>query len=173
MKTIWMYSLVLLAGLFPAQSSFGSTITWDWTYTSDGYSGGGSFTTASTTVSGTSEYLVSDVTGIWNGAEITGIATRGSFGGNDNLIFASLPQLDFSGLAFTTATGEYNMFYTGSKYEVCLTVACTGGVSPGMFSATPAPVPEPSFAILDGIIALGAMAFGWQQRRRRSVAAAW
>ncbi len=142
MKTILIRSLVLMAGLFATQSSFASTLVWDWTYTSADYNGSGTFMTAS----GTSDYLVTDVTGLWNGDEITGIAARGTFGGNDNLIDDTQPQLDFSGLAFATTTGEYNMFYSGSQYEVCLTAGCTGGVGPGTFSAISAVSPGSSIA---------------------------
>jgi hypothetical protein len=152
--TALVRSVVLLGSLFAVEPSFASVI-WDWTYTSTAYSGSGTMSTGSTTAPSTDFYLVTDITGTWNNVPITGLAPSGTFGGNDNFLAPSLPQLDFSGLAFTTETGEYNMFYNGSQYEVCLTAGCTGGVGPGSFSATIATTPEPSFAPFGAIIIMG------------------
>ena len=162
----FLRGMVLLGSFFIVQP-LSASIIWDWMYTSTDYSGSGTFTTASTTVPGTNVYLVTDITGTWDDMPITGLATAGTFGGNDNLLGASLPQLDFSGLAFIVETGEYNMFYNLTQYEVCLTATCTDGVGPGNFVATAASTssPEPAFAPLDGLLLMAIATFGVRRRR--------
>ena len=65
-------------------------------------------------------YLVSGISGSWNGASILSLLSPGTFDGNDNLLFGADPHLTVNGLSFAVngvgddGTGNVNVFYFGS-----------------------------------------------------------
>ena len=79
--------------------------------------------TATATGAG-NEFLVTGISGTWNGVAITSLLAPNSFGGNDNLIYTADPKLTDNGLAFTVngagdqGDGRVNVYYTpGSGYS--------------------------------------------------------
>jgi hypothetical protein len=65
-------------------------------------------------------YLVSGISGSWNGASILSLLSPGIYGGNDNLLFAANPHLTGNGLSFAVngvgddGTGNVNVYYSGT-----------------------------------------------------------
>jgi PEP-CTERM motif-containing protein len=66
-------------------------------------SGSGTLTTNA--LSGGS-YLVTGITGTFDGSAIASLLAPGGFAGNDNLLFPTSPQLDGVGLSFQTTNGD-------------------------------------------------------------------
>jgi len=66
-------------------------------------------------------YTITGAWGNWNGVPITGIESPGAYGGNDNLLFASGPALDYQGVAFTVngpgddGSGNVNLYYDAGQ----------------------------------------------------------
>jgi hypothetical protein len=81
----------------------------DFSYTGDGFSGSGDFTTG---VVG-SPYQIIAISGIANGEAITGLS---SYAGSDNQLFFPGPlYADFGGISFSTVSASYNLTdFTGS-----------------------------------------------------------
>jgi hypothetical protein len=149
---------LILAALFLA-SPARAQMVWDWTYTTTdpyvaSYSGGGTFTTDSSTSTNGSfvGYQVTDVTGTWTevspatttDTSIIGVVSPGGLDNNDNLVAVSSLQLDDDGITFNTASGtEYNISDTGGEYVAESTDNFFD--SGGIFTATEVstPVPEP------------------------------
>jgi hypothetical protein len=142
-------ALVFCAPALPAD------ITWDWSYSSNQFTGSGTLTTDSTLTTGVGGFMgyrILDISGtIGTGVIpdlITGLLPPGGFQSNDNLLGPSLPQLDFpGGVSFSTTGGLYNIDYPGSPlYEArnSLGVTDTGA---GTFAAR-IETPEPATAVL-------------------------
>jgi len=154
----------LLAATLALPMSANAVVYWDWSWSGNG-TGSGSLTTDD--LSGTS-YLITDMMGIWNGANITGLLAPGSYGSNDNLLFDDLPQLTFNGVSFGTnvvSSSQVNLFW--SEYlKNYAGVETQRNIRGGTFTATQvAPVPEPeTYALmLAGLALVGAAA-----RRRKA-----
>jgi hypothetical protein len=116
-------------------------------------------TTDNTLTNGASNVI--GISGERNGIAITGLS---SYAGSDQLLFQLDPYVDFSGVSFTTATGDdYNLFTTDIGYfEVSSTADLNGyGASGVAFASgfTVTDVPEPlSMAVLGvGMIGIGAV----------------
>jgi hypothetical protein len=97
---------VLAAGLalpFYA-ASLRADMTWDWSYSSNQFTGSGTLTTDSTLTSGTYEIL--DISGTMGTRAKPGliqyIFPPDNYLSNDNLLAPSQPQLDSFGVAFAT-----------------------------------------------------------------------
>ena len=154
---------------FSGQARAG-VLNWDWSYQTidpgdTSYSGSGTFTTEDTTMTngGFTGYLITGITGTMNAETITGIVAPGGFGGNDNLVAVSSPQLDNSGFTFLTDAGTwYNPFWDASYSAGSENDSGYGGGSDylGNFSADV--VPEPSQY---GSLVFLAVAFGIAWRR--------
>jgi hypothetical protein len=135
-----------------------STI-WNWTYSSNIYSGSGTFTTDSitTSVGGFTGYLIESATGTWNGLPVT--LAPNAFGGNDDLLGASSPFLDDNGATFMTSADSFNIYYNGFGYQAYGAIGAPDNANGQFFArvTTPTPAaatPEPgSIAlVLTGVV---------------------
>jgi hypothetical protein len=116
-------------------------------------SGGGLLTYSAI---GGGEFLVTGISGTFDGAAITSLLTVGSCcapPNNDNLLFLSGgPLLDEGGIAFSTSAGaDFNLYYGGINGLMQMASTpyadiATPGAGYGVFA-----VPEPSTVALFGI----------------------
>ena len=99
-------------------------------------------------------YLVSGISGSWNGASILSLLSPGTFGGNDNLLFGADPHLTGNGLSFAVngvgddGTGNVNVWYdssTGAYTESSANVDFTQNFN---LSQTLSQTPEPASVTL-------------------------
>jgi hypothetical protein len=160
LKIIKTSVLIALGCLWNMAAIAQGTLTWNWTYAGwQNVSGTGTLTTAAslTTNGSNTGYLITGITGTWNPgsalhgsvAAITGLiavgtmisGSDGTF--NDNLLLGiSTPQLDGSGFAFNTSSGQYSLSY---YFNFCNASDNLNYVVGGDFSAISAsPVPEPT-----------------------------
>jgi hypothetical protein len=112
-------------------------LLWDWTYSSTVYSGSG---TLSTDGVGNPQ-TIETFTGTWNGEAITALLAPGNIGGNDNLLAAPPPQLDGSGLSFSTNSDQFNIFRVSAVNYGAFGFNGIFDGGTGLFSATPANTP--------------------------------
>jgi hypothetical protein len=115
MRSVFKGILVATALTF---SGAASALTWDWSF-SDVHGDSASGTLTTQTLSPGS-YLVTGMTGLWDGSHITGVEPVGSLPlipTNDNLLSSGPVQLDFDGLYFGVAghPGE-NLYYEDGSY---------------------------------------------------------
>ena len=80
-------------------------------------------------------YLVSDISGFWNGVSILGLLSPGTFGGNDNLLFGADPFLTSNGISFAVnglgddGLGNVNLFDAGGYTEFSDNVGFTDTIN--------------------------------------------
>jgi len=130
----------------PASGSFPTAVTASGTLTADPTATAG-------------EFLVTAIGGTRNGQAITGLLPPGTYGGNDNLIFAADPHLDGNGLAYAvtgvgdSGAGDVNVFFSSPSPTGYTEFSLAVGFTP-TFTLTqegPPSVPEPaSLALLAG-----------------------
>jgi hypothetical protein len=101
-------------------------------------------------------FTVYAVSGERDGVAITGLSP---YAGSDEFLFPTDPYVDFSGLSFSTADGDYNLFSNNDIYaEIDSNVDPVGNASSGvaLTALTVTDVPEPmSIALLGtGLIGL-------------------
>jgi hypothetical protein len=128
-----------------------ATLLWNWSYQSNLYAGSGTFTTESTTTAGEDTdssftgYLITSMSGDWNGLSVTLLAP-GNLEANDNLLSAS---------------DQFNLFCcdnsSSSNYRVLATVSPDDLSGTRTFSATQQVTPEPATTALVAL-ALGLVA---------------
>jgi hypothetical protein len=122
------------------------------------------------TVPSGSDFLITDISGTYNGSSIASLFAPGGFQGNNNILYSSGPQLSILGLAFSVSGGgSVNVYYDAAGSWVC--AGCYGNYyEPGgtdtviSFSATPVPLPAAAWLLATGLAALGFVG------RRRAVA---
>ncbi len=129
-------------------------LTWDWSYSSNQFSGMGTLTTNPTVTTGPAGftgYQIIGISGVFGSGVIPDLITillpPGGYQSNDNLLGPSQPQLDFpGGVSFNTTGGTYNIDYPGSPlYEARNTQIADNGA--GIFTAV-LQTPEPATAVL-------------------------
>jgi len=178
-----LVTLIMFAVLAFAGSARAGVLYYTFSFSGDGVSGDGSFTTSSTpdpTAPLPDAYDILSIAGEVNGAPITGLV--GELGGPvvysadgyfiyDNDFYpdgASSPAgayFDYDGLLLETAGTDYNLFWDDGEYMYWQD---EGGGIPVSFNAVdpPAPVPEPPAALLFATMLLAATLL-----RRRGVPA--
>lgn len=162
-----------------AQSPAHASVLWNWTFSDPNY-GNSAIGTLTTNNLLNGSYLITGITGAWNGSQITGLdqtgtcCTGGPSDNNDNLLLASTPLLDIYGFAFSVGGGpNENIYFDNSLGFDTMTYASIAGtygapsLPDGQFSATrvTTSVPEPSTLAL---FALGLVGFAMTRRRRMS-----
>ena len=115
---------------------------------------------------GSGIYLVTDISGTWNGLSILGIAPVNTYGSNDNLLFLASPHLTDNGITFTVPSsaddgkGNVNVFY---DFEQLSYTEYSGNVGHGNFQIS-ATAPEPASALL--FLSALAVCAGYRTRQR-------
>lgn len=159
-----VFALTAMIGLnAPARAS---QLTWNWSWSDySSNTGSGTFTTNALS---SGSYLITGISGTWDGNTITGLLAPGSccsYPPNDNLLLAGSPQLDDGGLGFVSNGIDINLYQYGGIYYYY-----TGDSSYGTFSAvlssTSVSAPEPGSLALFGA-ALGLLALGALMRKLR------
>src|ERR1700683_1046049 len=173
---------LLLAAMMALSDASSAQITWDWSWGGSD-SGSGTFTTNA--LSGSS-YLITGVTGNWDGASIAGLLGPSVYQYNDNLLLSGATQLHTAGVAFSVAGGiDVNLsnltgsgcFATGytsvtsppiSATQFCNQSPWAG--SPRTVSATAVPEIYPTSAA-SGLALLAGGLIVLRGRRRQGIAA--
>jgi hypothetical protein len=145
----------ILASTSPAHA-----LTYNWSF--DGLANtGGSFDLDST---GT---LIQDWSGQVNGVTITALSATGSYNGNDNAY-----PLTSNGVSFSTASINYNLYFTNSTYELDGTdslgsvTSYYGAFTTNAPSSVPFNIPGgATIPTVGSLLALGAM-----RKARKSIA---
>jgi len=167
LKQLFILAAIVIGLSGSAQAQ--GTLTWNWTW-SGTYSGSGALVTTDVTsagYNGFSGYLITGITGTFDGQTITSLDPVGSFGSGsgDNLVSNSSPYLDYEGINFTAGLHNYNIIFYNTLYYVGLDLGGVGlGYDSGTFNATTATVPEPSMLALT---ALGGLSWFSFLRRRK------
>lgn len=140
-KSLWIIPLVLLFGSIGAPNAHADSFTFAVT---GAYSGTGTFTT--NPLSG-GTYLITEITGTFDGSAITSLISLGGFMANDNLLYPSIPFLDGSGVSFTLADGnDVNVCsFVGTEcFDSTLAFVGTTAIGEVSLSVSPTATPEPS-----------------------------
>jgi hypothetical protein len=161
-----MQVLLLGATLALGGGQAAASILWSFSWNGEYITGGS--TTASgqliteDTPDGNGFYLVTGISGTWNGFGITGL---GGFGSGNNLVAQADPQLDLFGLSFIVSgagvdgNGNVNLFSKDGSYRELAADFSTGAF--GTFVATQVPVPEPmSLLLVASSLALLGVVYG-------------
>lgn len=169
--------------------------TFDLDYSGAGISGMLALTATPDPEAGSGAFLVTSISGTQNElpttlippAAVPGTDSAPGFQGNDNTIFsgtASTPLFNFYGISFSTSSGNYNLYSTGSQYALIENTPngpLSGGRLPADFThphpcRRPGPVPGAGllslgFFVLAGVKtkarAIAAFARGWRAHGRR------
>ena len=180
-----LFVTISVAGIVfgAANPAAATSLSWNWNYQASSIAASGTFITNDTPDS-SGFYQIVGITGTRNGDTITGLQPAGTaIPGNepyavDDLVSLGYPQLTSNGFGFSTAAGEYiNPFFADflspQVYLEFFSVPSSPSENtelPISFSASPAPVPEPSWLFglltLNGLVIDGAIRNHWQKREK-------
>jgi hypothetical protein len=126
------------------------------------------------------DYLITGISGTYNGNAITSLFAPGGFQGNNNILHSGSPQLDILGFAFSVAAlpRNVNIYYDavgGSDFCPTRPGYCDyhepGAIdTPIAFSATLTPLPAALPLFATGLGAVGLL--GWRRKRKAAAALA-
>jgi hypothetical protein len=133
---------------------------------------------------GSGAFLVTSISGTQNEltgtlippAAVPGTDSAPGFQGNDNTIFsgtAATPIFNFYGISFSTSSGSYNLYSTGSQYALIENTP-NGPLSGGGFpltSLTLNPVGAPGPVPGAGLLSLGFLLLAGVKTKARAIAA--
>jgi hypothetical protein len=112
MKSLIRFAVVLMSiAVILACASGASADTFSFSITG-GYTASGTLTTGTESAAGT--YTITGISGSQNAQTITSLLGINGFAGNDNLLYASGPLLDFAGFSFVAGGVDYNVYYDGA-----------------------------------------------------------
>jgi len=172
MKKIPAFFVCILCGLLASVPARASTL-FDFSFYDTGT--GGSIISASgvlTTSPLGSNFLITDITGMFNGNPISSLVPPGGYASNNNVLYSGIPSLDFSGVSFVVPAlaplENVNVYFDGPGLFVCAgCYAVFNGdfdlaINFSVDAATPLPAALPLFAT--GLGVLGALS--WRRKRR-------
>lgn len=153
---MWL-ALMTIAALAAAATP-ATALTWNWTYSGDGVTAGGTFTTVDTP-DASGFFLITAIAGARNGSTILSLQPTGTpIPGNepfavDNLVRIESPQLTVHGFGYAIAGGTFsNPFFADflqpPTYLEFVSAPPTSSELPILFFATPAPVSHTATWIL-------------------------
>ena len=111
-------------------------------------------------------FTVTAISGERDGHASTGLST---YAASDQVLFAADPYVDFSGLSFSTSTGDYNLFTNNGVYaEIDSNVDSVGYPSSGVTlkSVAVTDVPEPASI---AVLAMGLLGASVAARKRKMI----
>ncbi len=179
MKSKLLGLMALVSLVLALSGGAASAVTFDWSTT--GPTGSGTFTA---TDDGSGQYTITDITGTFEGYNITELSLPGTYY-NDNLLFYPVlpdsPQLDSSGVSFLAADpgnalsayafnlnfqADSGYGYTTVFFPLSFLGNSYGGIDTfaASTSVTPLPAALPLFAT--GIGAMGLL--GWRRKRKNA-----
>ncbi|HUI20787.1 MAG TPA: hypothetical protein VLZ74_07050 [Methylocella sp.] len=116
----WKILLLLATLTATAPADAGADMRWNWSYRNADtkITAGGTLTTEDRPAG---SYVITAITGVWNGTAITDLEAPHSCcsppGWNTNLLFEGDPRLDKGGFAFGLSGGaKINLFYRDGSY---------------------------------------------------------
>jgi hypothetical protein len=169
MKRVFGLTAVSAVAFLMASPAEAGTVLYNWTASirlevGGTVTGSGQLTAASTSSTGWdgtyTGYLVSLITGTYDGSTITGLEPVDTIGGNDNLINTSDELLDNDGIGFSVSPSLLGAGYTEDGGNIVNLYETTGGYTDdgptdegGTFTLTAVTtgVPEPGTASLIGV----------------------
>lgn len=177
-KTIFFAAAIFVTTAILPQPASATVYTYNWSFSGFSHNGSGKFTTSDSS----GDLNISDITGIVDGEVITGLSTLG--GPDQTYIDSGSYTLDFNGIAFKTASADYDLYYNNAYralYSVGNNATFGGDSAIDGFTASLAPVvsspviwvaagvPEPaSWAMM--LVGMGLIGFAARRRQKVGVA---
>jgi hypothetical protein len=158
-----MRSTAVAAVALAAAGTTGSahaSLLWDFSFTGSGYTATGTLTTD---LESSGSYLITGVSGTFDGHAITGLLAVNADDGNDNLLFPAPTFLDVLGFAFSVASPGPSPVAIGAEGG-SFSVYVGHSAPTGNFTAALA-APEPASV---GLFGAGLAGLGLLRRRRRA-----
>ena len=162
-----MIALAIGAAVVLLTGSARADVIWNWSFSLGTVTAGGTLTTND--LSGDS-YLITGISGTWNGTAITALLVPGtccSTPPNDNLLLDASTQLDAEGFAFdppglTNENIYFDSFNTNSYSYTNGSFFFVGGTFSPVIASSSIPEPASLAIFTTGLIGLGIL------RRRRA-----
>ena len=147
----------------------GQTSSWSWSYSGTSGTHSTSATGHFVTVDeGGGNNLITDVTGVWNGFNVTGVLVPGA-DFNDNILTSAKPYVDSNGFAFSTADNHWINLWSadGVTAEWVTPAGDTGSLESSTSIKLTVTADAAPWEPADGIAIAAIAIFGFKQYRRR------